>query len=36
MGLAEAEIVALNQGGNGSFRLARMVVDKREKRERED
>ena len=35
MGLAEAEMVALNQGGNGGFRLAGMVVDKRERRERE-
>ena len=35
MGLAEAEMVALNQGGNGGFRLAGMVVDKREERERE-
>ena len=34
MGVAEAEMVALNQGGNGGFRLAGMVVDKRE-RERE-
>ena len=36
MGVAEAEMVALNQGGNGGFRLAWMVVDKREERERED
>ena len=35
MGVAEAEMVALNQGGNGGFRLAGMVVDKREERERE-
>ena len=35
MGVAEAEMVALNQGGNGGFRLAGMVVDKRERRERE-
>ena len=36
MGLAEAEMVALNQGGNGGFRLVGMVVDKREReRERE-
>ena len=27
-------MVALNQGGNGGFRLAWMVVDKREERER--
>jgi len=34
MGLAEAEMVALYQGGNGGFRLAGMVVDKREERKR--